>query len=66
MKSTTARQERRPNTGQFRPGLDPRRHQFTQAERSRGFWTAIATLGVGAGEKLQAAGRWPGFRRAQA
>lgn len=53
---------RKPNSGQFRKGADPRRHQFTQEERSRGFWTAIAKLGVSAGEKLHAAGRWPNFR----
>lgn len=53
---------RKPNSGQFKKGFDARRHQFTQEERSRGFWTAIAKLGISAGEKLHAAGRWPGFQ----
>ncbi len=57
--STSAR---KPNSGQFKKGADPRRHQFTQEERSRGFWTAISKLGISAGEKLHAAGRWAGFQ----
>lgn len=48
----------------FQKGTDPRRHQFTQEERSRGFWTAIAKYGVSMGDKLHQAGRWPGYRRA--
>lgn len=46
----------------FQKGNDPRRHQFTQEERSRGFWTALAVWGFSMGEKLHAAGRWPAFR----
>ena len=40
-----------------------RRHVFTQAERSRGFWTAVSIWGVSMGAKLNAAGRWPGYHR---
>lgn len=50
--------------GRFRKGFDPRRHKFTREECSRGFWTAIAVWGVGMGDKLHAAGRWPNYRRA--
>jgi hypothetical protein len=57
---------RRPNAGSFKPGPDPRRHKFTAAECSQGFWTAIAVWGVGIGGKLNAAGKWPGYRRARA
>ena len=46
----------------FQKGYDARRHQFTQEERSRGFWTAIAVWGVSIGEKLHAAGRWPNYQ----
>jgi hypothetical protein len=48
--------------GRFKKGFDSRRHQFTDAERSRGFWTAIAVHGVSIGAKLHAKGRWPGYR----
>jgi hypothetical protein len=62
----------KPNRGQFKKGHDPRRHvhsatcghrlyQFTDADRSAGFFAAIATMGVGIGDKLRAAGRWPRF-----
>jgi hypothetical protein len=50
--------------GRFLKGHDPRRHKFTAAECSRGFWTAISVWGVGIGEKLHAAGRWPTYRQA--
>ena len=46
----------------FLKGADPRRHQFTDEERSRGFWTALAVWGVSMGEKLHAAGRWPTYQ----
>ena len=49
--------------GRFVKGHDPRRHMFTAEERSRGFWTALAVWGVSMGDKLHAAGRWPGYRR---
>lgn len=49
------------NRGHFRKGHDPRRHQLTHADRSKGFWTAIAVMGVSIGPKLNRAGRWPGF-----
>jgi hypothetical protein len=55
---------RKPNPGQFKPGPDPRRHKFTREECARGFWEAIAIWGVGMGEKLHAAGRWPSYKRA--
>jgi hypothetical protein len=48
--------------GRFKKGYDPRRHRFTPEECSRGFWTAIAVYGVGIGDKLHRAGRWPGYR----
>ena len=65
---------RKPNAGGFRKGADPRRHvhsatcghelhKFTPEECSRGFWTAIAVLGVSIGAKLHHVGRWPDFRR---
>jgi hypothetical protein len=54
---------RRANAGSFRKGADPRRHEFTQEERSRGFWTAIAVLGVSIGAKLHHTGRWPSFQQ---
>ena len=68
---------RRPHGGQFQPGPDPRRHrctpacthkryQFTAADRSKGFWTAIAVWGVSMGVKLHAAGRWPNFKGGRA
>jgi hypothetical protein len=60
----SARRKRRANRGSFRPGHDSRRHKFTPAECSRGFWTAIAVMGLGIGAKLHKAGRWPGYRRA--
>jgi hypothetical protein len=53
----------RPNAGHFRKGEDPRRHKFTPAECSRGFWTAIAVWGVGIGGKLLASCRWLTYRR---
>ena len=57
----------------FRRGTDPRRHvhsatcghglyQFTDADRSAGFFAALAVWGVSMGEKLHAAGRWPKYR----
>jgi hypothetical protein len=55
--------KRRPNAGSFRKGPDPRRHTFTHAERSAGFWTAIAVMGVSIGAKLQKSGKWPGFQK---
>jgi hypothetical protein len=54
---------RKPRGKPFSKGHDSRRHTFTQEERSRGFWSAIATLGISAGEKLHQAGRWPNFRK---
>jgi hypothetical protein len=33
---------RRTNATSFRPGPDPRRHVFTQAERRRGYRNAMA------------------------
>jgi hypothetical protein len=59
-----ARPKRRANRGSFKPGPDSRRHVFTAEECSRGFWVAIAVLGCGIGQKLNRAGRWPGYRRA--
>lgn len=61
------------NPGRFRKGFDPRRHrctpdcthpryEFTAEDRSNGFWSAIAVMGVGIGPKLKRAGRWEGFR----
>lgn len=32
------------NPGWFKRGYDPRRHKFTQAECSRGFWAAIESV----------------------
>jgi hypothetical protein len=52
----------KPRGKPFTKGFDSRRHQFTQEERSRGFWTAIAKLGISAGQKLYEAGRWPNFQ----
>ena len=31
-------------SGRFRKGFDPRRHQLTAEERSRGFWNAIESI----------------------
>ena len=59
--STTATRKGRANKGSFRPGPDNRRHKFTPAECSQGFWTAIAVMGLSIGKKLHAAGRWPNF-----
>ena len=59
--STVSGSKRRANAGSFRPGPDPRRHTFTDAERSAGFWTAIAVMGLSIGPKLHHAGRWPSF-----
>ena len=59
--STKPASEGRANKGSFRPGPDPRRHKFTPAECSAGFWTAIAVMGLSIGKKLHAAGRWPNF-----
>ncbi|HKC62037.1 MAG TPA: hypothetical protein VKB86_00260 [Pyrinomonadaceae bacterium] len=53
---------RKPNSGQFKKGFDARRHQLTQADRSKGFWSAMATMGVSIGQKLHNAGRWPQFQ----
>ena len=61
----------------FVKGHDSRRHrhtptcghqlyQFTAADRSNGFWTAIAVWGVSMGVKLHAAGRWPNFKGGRA
>ena len=60
--STTSAPKRRANAGSFRPGPDPRRHQFTPAECSAGFWTAIAVMGLSIGRKLHASGRWPAYQ----
>jgi hypothetical protein len=35
---------RRANSGSFRKGFDPRRHQFTAEERVKGFWNALESL----------------------
>lgn len=64
----------KPNAGGFRKGGDPRRqvhsatcghrlYRFTPEDCSKGFWTAIAVLGVSIGPKLHHAGRWPGFQK---
>lgn len=37
---------RRPNAGSFKPGPDPRRHKFTTAECSKGFWAAVESIVV--------------------
>lgn len=34
--------KRQPNKGSFAPGPDQRRHRFTTAERSKGFYSALA------------------------
>jgi hypothetical protein len=31
-------------TGRFKKGFDPRRHKFTKAECSKGFWAAIESI----------------------
>lgn len=76
MNRQTKQHEEKKTSGRgrpFRKGPDERRHvhsatcghrlhQFTPEERSAGFWTAIATWGVGMGEKLHTSGRWPGFQ----
>jgi hypothetical protein len=38
---------RKANSGSFKPGPDPRRHQFTQAERRRGFDAFIVACWAG-------------------
>ena len=63
---TNAQAPRKANRGSFRKGFDSRCHVFTREECSRGFWTAIVLWGVSIGDKLHAAGRWPGYRRARA
>lgn len=57
------REERKQRGKPFQKGVDPRRHQFTAEERSRGFWTAMAVWGVSMGDKLHAAGKWNGYRK---
>lgn len=32
---------RKPNSGSFKPGPDPRRHTFTRAERRLGYYRAL-------------------------
>jgi hypothetical protein len=44
--TTSPSRLRRPNTGSFKPGHDSRRHQFTTAERVKGFWNALESLTV--------------------
>lgn len=58
----TATPKRRPRGRPFARGFDSRRHQFTAAERSQGFWSAIAVIGLGIGSKLHTSGRWPNFK----
>jgi hypothetical protein len=36
--------ERRRNRGWFKPGHDPRRHKFTQAECQAGYWAALTSI----------------------
>ena len=62
-KNTT--QQKKVRGRPFVKGNDERRHLLTEAERSRGFWTAIAVWGVGIGDKLYAAGRWRTYRKAR-
>jgi hypothetical protein len=33
-----------PNKGRFKKGFDPRRHRFTRAECSKGFWAAVESI----------------------
>ena len=59
-----ARPRGKANRGSFRKGYDSRRHVFTPAECSAGFWSAIAVWGVSMGATLHKAGRWPNYRKA--
>jgi len=34
----------RPNAGHFAKGADPRRHKFTPADCSKGFWNAVESI----------------------
>ena len=52
----------KPRGRPFAKGHDPRRHELTLEERSRGFWTTMAVMGLSTGKKLHEAGRWPGFQ----
>ncbi len=53
---------RKPRGKPFLKGHDDRRHKFTKEECSRGFWAAIAIMGISIGEKLHANGRWPNYQ----
>lgn len=64
---------RKPRGKPFSKGADTRRHvhsatcghelyQFTKADQSNGFWSAMAVMGISIGEKLRASGRWPTYQ----
>jgi len=36
--------KRKHNSGMFKRGFDPRRHQLTPADRVKGFWNAIYSI----------------------
>jgi hypothetical protein len=45
------------NKGHFKKGADPRRHQFTRDECSKGFWQAIESIVSRHPEKVTRDGR---------
>ncbi len=53
--------KRRKNRGQFRPGPDPRRHKFTQAECQAGFWAAIYSIVLRYPDAIDSSGRHMAF-----
>ena len=48
--STNTPEAPRANRGRFRKGHDPRRHKFTPAECSEGFWAGLASYVERGGE----------------
>jgi hypothetical protein len=42
-----ARKKRKPNSGSFKPGPDPRRHQLTHLERCRGYQSLMMAIRAG-------------------
>jgi hypothetical protein len=53
--------ETRKNRGRFKPGPDPRRHQFTVEECQRGFLNAITSIITRYPEAVDSSGRHMAF-----
>lgn len=45
LKTASKRRRKKVNTGSFKPGPDPRRHNFTTRERKRGYLSAVSGVG---------------------